>query len=200
MKAVTTIRKLTEGSHSVIVALGDSLTQGWLVNKGYLVFLGEMLKEKYPKAQFDIINRGIPGDTAEGGLLRVREDVIDEDPDCVFIQFALNDAFIGHPVERFKHSLQSIIDRIRENTDAEIVLVTSVHLGDARDNAIAAPFYARIEELSAENGLPVARVHDYWRKKISEGVEFRTLVQFDMVHPTVEGYRLMAEAIMEVFI
>ncbi|RPI97413.1 MAG: SGNH/GDSL hydrolase family protein, partial [Spirochaetales bacterium] len=80
MKAVTTIRKLTEGSHSVIVALGDSLTQGWLVNKGYLVFLGEMLKEKYPKAQFDIINRGIPGDTAEGGLLRVREDVIDEDP------------------------------------------------------------------------------------------------------------------------
>ncbi|MCU0843447.1 MAG: SGNH/GDSL hydrolase family protein [Spirochaetes bacterium] len=200
MKAVTTIRKLTEGSHAVIVALGDSLTQGWLVNKGYLVFLGEMLKEKYPKAQFDIINRGIPGDTAEGGLLRVREDVIEEDPDCVFIQFALNDAFIGYPVERFKHSLQSIIDRIRENTEAEIVLVTSVHLGDARDNAIAAPFYARIEDLASVNDLPVARVHEYWRKKISDGVEFRKLVQFDMVHPTVEGYRLMAEAIMEVFI
>ena len=84
--------------------------------------------------------------------------------------------------------------------DAEIVLVTSVHLGDARDNAIAAPFYARIEDLASVNDLPVARVHEYWRKKISDGVEFRKLVQFDMVHPTVEGYRLMAEAIMEVFI
>jgi acyl-CoA thioesterase-1 len=199
MKAVKTIGRLSQGTHTVIVALGDSLTQGWLVNKGYLVFLGEMLRERYPRAQFSIINRGIPGDTAEGGLSRVREDVIDEDPDCVFIQFALNDAFIGHPVERYKRSLQSIIDRIRENTDAEIILLTSVHLGESRDNATAAPFYAKIEELAAENSLPVARVHEYWRKKIQEGVEFRPLVQFDMVHPTVEGYRLMAEAIMEVF-
>jgi acyl-CoA thioesterase-1 len=199
MKAVKTIDRLSQGTHTVIVALGDSLTQGWLVNKGYLVFLAEMLRERYPGAQFSIINRGIPGDTAEGGLSRVREDVIDEDPDCVFIQFALNDAFIGHPVERYKRSLQSIIDRIRENTDAEIILLTSVHLGESRDNATAAPFYAKIEELAAENSLPVARVHEYWRKKIQEGVEFRPLVQFDMVHPTVEGYRLMAEAIMEVF-
>ncbi len=199
MKAVKTIDRLSQGTHTAIVALGDSLTQGWLVNKGYLVFLGEMLRERYPRAQFSIINRGIPGDTAEGGLSRVREDVIDEDPDCVFIQFALNDAFIGHPVERYKRSLQSIIDRIRENTDAEIILLTSVHLGESRDNATAAPFYAKIEELAAENSLPVARVHEYWRKKIQEGVEFRSLVQFDMVHPTVEGYRLMAEAIMEVF-
>ncbi len=199
MKAVKTIDRLSQGTHTAIVALGDSLTQGWLVNRGYLVFLGEMLRERYPRAQFSIINRGIPGDTAEGGLSRVREDVIDEDPDCVFIQFALNDAFIGHPVERYKRSLQSIIDRIRENTDAEIILLTSVHLGESRDNATAAPFYAKIEELAAENSLPVARVHEYWRKKIQEGVEFRSLVQFDMVHPTVEGYRLMAEAIMEVF-
>jgi hypothetical protein len=30
-------------------------------------------------------------------------------------------------------------------------------------------------------------------------VDFQELVQFDGVHPTVEGYRLMAEAVMEVF-
>lgn len=198
MKAVRTIEKLSGGSHATIVALGDSLTQGWMVNKGYLVFLKEMLEARYPAAGFTLINRGIPGDTAEGGLMRVREDVIDEDPDCVLIQFALNDAFIGHPVAVFRRNLQSIIDRVRENTDAEIILLTSVHLGESRDNAIATPFYTAIEELGAENGLPVARVHEYWKKKIAEGAEFRTLVQSDMVHPTVEGYRLMAEAIIEV--
>ncbi len=199
MKAVKTISKLVEGSHAVIVALGDSLTQGWMVNKGYLAFLKEMLKDRYPSAQFSIINRGIPGDTAEGGLMRVREDVIDEGPDSVFVQFALNDAFTGRPAGGYKRTLQSIIDRIREDTNAEIILITSVHLADARDNAIAEPFYAKIEELAAENSLPIARVHEYWRKKIAEGVEFGSLVQFDRVHPTVEGYRLMAEAIMEVF-
>jgi len=198
MKAVRTIEKLSGGSKTTIVALGDSLTQGWMVNRGYLVFLKEMLKARYPAAVLSIINRGIPGDTAEGGLMRVREDVIDEDPDCVLVQFALNDAFIGRPVAVFRRNLQSIIDRVRENTYAEIILVTSVHLAESRDNAIAAPFYLAIEDLGVENGLPVARVHEYWKKKIAEGAEFRALVQLDMVHPTVEGYRLMAEAIMEV--
>lgn len=34
---------------------------------------------------------------------------------------------------------------------------------------------------------------------LSGAVDFQSLVQFDGVHPTVEGYRLMAEAVMEVF-
>ncbi len=199
MKAERTIERLFRGEHTLIVALGDSLTQGWMVRKGYLAFLEEMLGSLFPSASFKILNRGIPGDTAEGGLMRVREDVIDEDPNCVLVQFALNDAFIGYPVERFRHNLQSIVDRIGENTDAEIILLTSVHLVESRDSATAAPFYDAIEKLGAANGLPVVRVHEYWRKKISEGAEFRGLVQPDMVHPTVEGYRLMAEAVMEVF-
>ena len=45
----------------------------------------------------------------------------------------------------------------------------------------------------------MARVHEYWKTKIAEGAEFSNLVQYDRVHPTVEGYRLMAEAVMEVF-
>jgi lysophospholipase L1-like esterase len=49
-------------------------------------------------------------------------------------------------------------------------------------------------------GLPVARVHEHWRRQVQSGaVDFQELVQFDGVHPTVAGYRLMAEAVMEVF-
>jgi lysophospholipase L1-like esterase len=33
----------------------------------------------------------------------------------------------------------------------------------------------------------------------SGAVDFQELVQFDGVHPTVVGYRLMAEAVMDVF-
>jgi lysophospholipase L1-like esterase len=33
----------------------------------------------------------------------------------------------------------------------------------------------------------------------SGAVDFEELVQFDGVHPTVGGYKLMAEAVMEVF-
>ena len=199
MKAESTIKRLRDKLPVTIVALGDSLSYGWMVRKGYLQFLEEMLMERYPGCRLTIINRGIPGDTAEGGLYRTREDVIDENPDCVFIQFALNDAFVGYTPERYKNNVQAIISEIRDNTSAEIVLITSVYMGSAYENEMADGFYTRLEELAAMNNLPIARVHEYWRSKIEQGTEFKKLVQFDMVHPTVEGYRLMAKAILEVF-
>ena len=43
-----TIAKLKSGEDVKIVAIGDSLTYGWQVSKGYLDFLKEMLKKRYP--------------------------------------------------------------------------------------------------------------------------------------------------------
>jgi len=191
------IRKLTSGEPIRVVALGDSLTQGWMVRKGYLDFLAEMLEKKYPNCEVTIINRGIPGDTAEGGLFRLREDVLDNDPDLVFIQFALNDAFMGVDPDRFKNTIKSIVEQIRVDTDAEILLITSVPIMHESEDIMVEKFYSRLADISEEEDVDIAPVHRYWKKKISEGVDFRGLVQGDMVHPNVEGYRLIAEAIME---
>lgn len=92
MKPIKTILKLKSGAETTIVALGDSLTQGWMVRKGYMDFLEEMFRETFPESRLHLINCGIPGDTAEGGLYRLR-NVLDFNPDCVFVQFSLNDAF-----------------------------------------------------------------------------------------------------------
>jgi lysophospholipase L1-like esterase len=50
-----------------------------------------------------------------------------------------------------------------------------------------------------QTDCPLPLVHAYWKEKIAAGVDFRSLVQYDLVHPTVAGYRLMAEAIMKLF-
>lgn len=200
MKLQKTIEKLVSGTPLRLIALGDSLTQGWMVRKGYLDFFAEMLKAEYPECNVTIINMGIPGDTAEGGLYRLRKDVCDRDPDLVFIQFALNDAFTGVPPERFKNTIRTMIDHIRAETDAEILLVTSVPIMHQEEDFMAENFYNRLIDLSHEENIPIALVHDYWKKKISEGTDIRRLVQMDMVHPNMEGYRLMAEAIMDVFV
>lgn len=199
MKLSNTIRKLGTGEPLRIIALGDSLTQGWMVRKGFLAFLAEMLKKKYPSGMVEIINRGIPGDTADGGLYRLRQDVLDHDPDLVFVQFGLNDAFTGVHPGRFEAAVQAIIDQIKNDTDAEILILTSVPVLYERMDEIADDFYGRLEAIAGREGLPIARVHRYWLKRIEEGVDFGSLVQADQVHPTVEGYRLMAEAIMEHF-
>ncbi len=199
MKPTRTIDNLSTGTPITIVALGDSLTQGWMVSKGYIDYLKEMLHVKFSQNRLNLINSGIPGDTADSGLYRMKWDVLRYNPDCVFIQYALNDAFSGFTEQQFKRSIKGIIDNIRDNGDAEIVLITSVYIGDNDDNRLVEGYYHQLEILGRDYRIPVVLTHEYWKKKIREGILFGTLVQFDGVHPTEDGYRLMAEAIMNIF-
>lgn len=192
-----TISKLKAGEPLRIVALGDSLTQGWMVRRGYVDFLNDMFKEKFPNSCFTLINRGIPGDTAEGGLYRLEYDVLSEKPDCVFIQFALNDAFSGYSSGQYESLMEQIIKGIKDSTESEIILLTSSYIG--ANDRIAEEFYGKLDGLARKYELPITKVHEYWKKRIGEDVEFHKLVQFDGVHPTELGYRLMAEAIMKLF-
>ncbi|MCX7983116.1 MAG: SGNH/GDSL hydrolase family protein [Syntrophales bacterium] len=194
-----TIEKLKKGEKVVLGAIGDSLTYGWMVRKGYLDFLREMIGEMYPTAPLKIINAGLPGDTAEGGKARVRYDILTHHPDCVLVQFALNDAYQGYPIHVFTSNLKAIVEEIHDRGGSEIVLLTSVYLLDSQELNRANLYYQSIEEVARLYELPVARVHEYWKKRIDEGRDYYQLVQYDLVHPTEEGYRLMAEAVMELF-
>ncbi len=195
MKLEKTINKLTTGKRLRIVALGDSLTYGWMVKKGYLAFFEELISIRYPESIIEIVNRGVPGDTAKGGLLRLSGHVISSKPDLVLVQFALNDAFTGHPVNQFKKNISSIITEIKANTSADILLLTSSALeGAYRD--IAGKYYSALTDIATDKGIPIALTHKYWEEKIAQGTRFETLVQNDGAHPSEEGYRLMAEAIV----
>lgn len=185
------------GTPVVIVALGDSLTYGWMVEKGYLDFLGEMIADRFPDAVFSLINCGMPAGTALGGLNRLQKDVLSRNPDCVFVQFGINDAFSGYTPEAFRNNIELIIKRIMGSTDSEIILVTSVCLGNREDNMLLERYYEKLEELAGLYELPLAQVHTYWKTRISQGLRFDDLVQSDHVHPLSNGYRLMAEEIMK---
>ncbi|MGA3208163.1 MAG: GDSL-type esterase/lipase family protein [Syntrophales bacterium] len=199
IKPARTINKLISGTPITIVALGDSLTQGWMVSKGYIDFLREMLRIKFPESRFKLVNSGIPGDTADSGLYRLRGDVLDYNPDCVFIQYAINDAFSGFTEQQFKKNIKGIIEKINENANTDIILVTSDYIGDNADNRQVEGYYHQLSVLGEDYRISVALVHEYWKKKITDGIPFESLVQYDGVHPTEEGYRLMAEAVMKLF-
>ncbi len=199
IKPTRTINKLISGTPFTIVALGDSLTQGWMVSNGYIDFLKQMLRVKFPESRFKLINSGIPGDTADSGLYRLTGDVLYYNPDCVFIQYALNDAFSGFTEQQFKKNIKSIIEKINESADTDIILITSDYIGDNDDNRSVERYYQQLTVLGKDYRIPVVQVHEYWKKKIADGIPFESLVQYDGVHPTEAGYRLMAEAVMKIF-
>ncbi|HPJ34392.1 MAG TPA: GDSL-type esterase/lipase family protein [Spirochaetota bacterium] len=196
MSLIKDLYKKREREAFKITALGDSLTYGWLVSKGYLDYLGEMLNIKYPELKISINNLGVPGDTARDGLRRINE-VIKSNPDLCIIQFALNDAFTGMRPDAFKMNIEQIVKRVQSDTSAEILLLTSVPVSSAYENKIAESFYDEIIRCGEDYGIPVAKVHEYWKKKISGGINHSSLVQGDGVHPVEKGYRLMAEAVLE---
>ncbi|MBP9044334.1 MAG: hypothetical protein KBG49_12680 [Spirochaetes bacterium] len=193
------IQKLIEKglSEVKIAGFGDSLTYGWLVSKGYLDFLKEILKEKYPDIKLRIANLGVPGDTARDGLRRANE-LVKEKPDITIIQFALNDAFSGFTPKDFRANMAKIADFIYNNTTSKIIFSTSVPVAYPYENSVAELFYKEIESLAMEMNTTLAKVHEYWKSKISAG-EFThgSLVQSDGVHPLEQGYRLMAECIAQ---
>ena len=86
----------------VIVAIGDSITQAdthWTVqghkNKiqgGWVTRLESILNENFPD-EYEVVNRGINGDTALGVLSRLDRDVILLQPDIVIIGIGTNDIF-----------------------------------------------------------------------------------------------------------
>lgn len=194
------IEKMKSGLPVTIAAIGDSLTAGWMVRKGYIEYFREMILRQYPLCSLKMVNRGSPGDTADNGLYRLKWCLTEHKPDCVFIQYAINDASLGFTTGQFREYVQGMIQQIREAGDSDIVLITSSYIGDNRDSAYIEEFYRQLAELGDEYRLPVALVHKYWKQMIDAGeVDFLSLVQFDMVHPTELGYRLMAEAVMQLF-
>lgn len=199
MKAVKAISKMSSGEALKITAFGDSLTYGWMVNKGYPDYLAELISSIYPESRVKILNRGVPGDTALDGFSRIKRDVSRDRADLVLVQFGLNDAYTGFSPDEFEANMERIINELKYSFNPEIALLTSVYIKmpEYRD---VLQYYDRVLMLAEKYSLPVAQVHKYWEAKVAGGVDFYKLVQGDGVHPTEEGYRLFAEGVMELFI
>ena len=107
----------------VIVAIGDSITQAdthWTVNGhrntiqgGWVTRLGNLLEKDFP-GEYEVINKGINGDTAPGVLQRLDRDVILLQPDIVIIAIGTNDIFarLSADPSSTPDAYQSTISRI----------------------------------------------------------------------------------------
>ncbi len=185
---------LDRGGDLDIAALGDSLTDGWMVRRGYFLRACDALEERAPTLRIQRMGAGIPGDTAFGGLGRV-ERLLARGPQLVLVQFGLNDCFSGERVDVYQRNLQRIVGAVRD-AGAEPVLVTSCPLESAPAMAMARPFYQAMRELGRSHGVLVADTAAYWLQAEAAGEAPTGLWQPDGVHPTDQGHALMARGVV----
>lgn len=167
-----------EGEPIQIVALGDSLTQGYGVDPGKA--FPEQLQAALRKDGMNVVveNAGVSGDTTSGGLSRLDWSVPDT-ADLVIVELGANDALRGIAPEITRKNLDEILRRLTERGQKVVFA-----------GMLAPP------NMGADYGRTFNAIYPELAKKYPvtfypfflEGVAAESdLNQADGMHPTAEG-------------
>ena len=176
----------TPAAAGVIVAMGDSLTEG----------LGVNMDEAYPaqlerKLQADgyhytVINAGVSGETTSGALARV-DWVLTLKPKLVILATGGNDSLRAIDPALTKENIRQLVQTFQD-AGVPVVLAgmqTVQNLGDDYTTTFRAIYPAVTEEYNLIL-IPF----------FLEGVAGDPkLNQADFIHPTAEGYKIVVETI-----
>lgn len=91
-------------------------------------------KEHYPKAEFVEINAAIGGTGSDLGVYRLKRDVLDQKPDLVFVEFAVNDG--GASPAQIYRCMEGIVRQIwKADPATDICFVYTLHEGMVKEMA-----------------------------------------------------------------
>lgn len=195
------------GSESVVyVALGDSVTAGWLEHgildsdAAYPSLLRRRLAALFPRAMISVVNAGLGGDNTEGVLARLERDCLRHGPHLVTLCLGLNDARKGlEGLDAFKTNLAEIARRVRAETAADLLLVTPNTRGDEENNAAVAEYVRATRALARLENIGLADVHAVFQGAIRMGAAPADLLSNRVSHPTREGHAVFAGTLIEFF-
>jgi len=121
-----------------IVFLGDSITAGGVIPKGYVTVIKTSLNEKHKDLGIEIIGAGISGNKVPDLQGRLEKDVLAKKPTLVVIYIGINDVWHGEndpsrgtPKDKFEAGLKEIIGKIQD-AGARVVLCTPTVIGEKK--------------------------------------------------------------------
>ena len=169
-----------------IVFLGDSITDGHT--------LPLLLRQALGAGAPVCINAGVAGDTAADMKKRLERDVLPRRPTLVALSVGINDVLRNVPLADYEADVAAISDRLKQEKIPLLILTPTV-LGPKHRLAEEAlgGFIAALRKLAAKEHYAVAEVHRLMEQEPSREL----LLEPDQVHLTLEGYRVMARAVLQ---
>ena len=179
---------LADDERPRIVAFGDSLTAG----------LGVALEDAYPAqlqrrleqqgVPYRVINAGVSGDTTAGGLRRV-DWALKSRPTILILELGANDGLRGLNPGETKANLERIIQRCQQASVT--VVLAGMKLPPNYGADYTKSFEAVYPALAKQYRLMLIPF-------FLDGVAGSpSLNQADGIHPTGEGYRIIADKVLE---
>jgi len=164
------------------------------------LFSEDRLKKYIP--DFEVINRGIGGDTTSMMLRRLDEDIVSLQPRIIIIEIGGNDILGGRCLSSVLQNTEMIVNHLlKKLPNAEIIMVSIPPVVAWKANTIT-PFYNRQLEYLTEKNIRVSFM-DLWpslsdQNKPELKKDFHFFLpggKLDYVHLNEEGYRKWGELI-----
>ena len=172
------------GADRVIVALGDSLTDGLGVarDEAYPARLeARLTREGY---DYRVVNAGVSGDTSAGGLRRL-DWVLRANPEIVIVALGANDGLRGQPVAALRDNLVAIVQRLRAS--GARVLLTGMRVPTNYGAAYTRDFAAVFPDVARRTNVTLVPF-------LLEGVAGEArFTQADGLHPNAQGQQMIAD-------
>ena len=179
------------GNHQTIVILGDSLAAGYGLD--LTESFPALLQKKVDEAglKFSVVNAGISGDTSAGGLRRI-DWLLKRKVDALVLELGGNDGLRGIPVAATRTNLQAIIDRTKQKYPQVQVIVAGMQMPSNMGVDYTAAFAKIFPDLAKANHASLVPF-------LLEGVGGKPELNLpDMIHPTAEGQKIVAENVWKV--
>ncbi len=170
-----------------IVALGDSLSAGYLLppGAGFPEQLGRALTEK--GHHVSVMNAGVSGDTSTGGLARL-DWAVGPETDALILELGSNDALRGIEPEVTRANLDTILQQMSERGVKVLIagMLAPPNMGDD----YAADFNGIFPDLAKKYDAPL---YPFFLDGVAAE---RHLNLPDGMHPTEEGVAVIVERIL----
>ncbi len=231
MKIIEKIKRRADSLASyrqpVIAFLGDSVTQGCFdvyvkdggivdtvfdASEAYAEKLKKIFSHFFPTSNITIVNAGISGFNAVGGLMRLESDILSFSPDLTVVSFGLNDFQQKEAgLENYKSSIRKIIRELKAS-GSEVIFLTPNMCTDRVDFSIKEEAIRAITEKIAntvnegwldryideakkvckEENVPVCDCYKIWKSFSDGGVDITSILSNKINHPTKELQWLFA--------
>ena len=173
-------------SEKTIVIIGDSLTEGYGVDKSeaFPELTSRRLQARGRKVR--VINGGISGSVSADADRRVRW-YLKSKPDIIVIALGANDGLKGTPVATIRKNLASAIDLARAS--GAKVLLCGIQIFANFGSEYSKSFERLYSDLAREKKIS-------FMPFLLEGVALKKeLNQSDGKHPNAKGHELIAESV-----
>ncbi|QHI70775.1 SGNH/GDSL hydrolase family protein [Tichowtungia aerotolerans] len=228
------LQKAESGEPVTVVYLGGSITRGataWPLSgtdaqgkpfdftsydrekDSWRTLTFEWLRHRYEQTpgQFRQVNAAIGGTPSLLGAYRLEQDVLSKNPDLVFVEFAVNDAYASFKTrdnpdgsDSILRTCSSIVTRLRnQNPDIAVFMPLSTHrvwadsehagwseaLDCGHDQTRLAAEYLHVPYVS------IKRAFEKMRPEGADPFYGGTDTSGNYVHPAPEGHRAYAETV-----